>query len=305
MGFPRMRFTIRIQVLDTLARLSMIALLVPGSAFATATDSCVMSATLIPSDSFWIGDASNPDFMISADQKIGIGTSSPSAQVHIKGSAGPPPFQVKNADSHILFNVNTDGSIQIGTQNSTRPFTINASTLTLHQSLTVSSGTTQIDGNLSINTNPTLPNVPTVVLPVGMQVGSPPSTTDSSRLTPTFSVKGTATDSFYNTGPSSVMTIHKNGGTGTLLNVKTNSTGGWVGLNQDQPTNPSVVFDVGGTVKIQGSSTSIRFKPLLSAPFQCDSSNTGALALTSLYVICTCNGTNWINGLDATACVWS
>jgi hypothetical protein len=245
--------------------------------------------------------------MISADQKIGIGTSSPSAQVHIKGSAGSPAFQVKNADSNILFNVGTTSGttsdIQIGTNAATtKGLTINASTLNLHQGLTVSSGTTQIDGNLSINTNPNLRSVPTVTLPAGMQVGSPPSTSDPSRLTPTFSVKGTATDSFYNTGPSSVMTIHKNGGTGTLLNAKTTPTGGWVGLNQDQPTNQSV-FDVGGTVKIQG--TSIRFKPLSSAPFQCNSSSPGALALTSLYVICTCNGTSWINGFDATPCVWS
>lgn len=298
-----MRFRIQSQALVTLAHLSMAVLLVPGSAFAT--DSCVMSATLIPSDSFSIGDASNPDFVISTDQKIGIGTASPAAQVHIVGALAGSAFQVQNANSHILFDVNLTDGIKIGTNaTTTKALTINASRLNLHQRLTVSGGTTQIDGNLSINTNPGLGSVPTVVLPVGMQVGSPPLSpnTDSSRLTPTFSVKGTSTNSFVSTGPSSVMTIHKNGGTGTLLNVKTDRNGGWVGLNQDRPTNSNVALDVGGTVKIQGPS--IRFKPLNSAPFRCDSSNIGALALTSLYVICTCNGTSWINGFDATACVW-
>jgi hypothetical protein len=58
---------------------------------------------------------------------------------------------------------------------------------------------------------------------------------------------------------------------------------------------PQALLDVNGYA---------RLKSYTSAPVACVAGNAGAIALTSNYTGCVCNGASWIKLADATACVW-
>lgn len=68
---------------------------------------------------------------------------------------------------------------------------------------------------------------------------------------------------------------------------------GQVGINR---SNPQATLDVNGFM---------RLTPMSSQPAACSPSNQGSIALTSLYRICACNGSNWVFTHDgSTSCSW-
>ncbi len=60
-------------------------------------------------------------------------------------------------------------------------------------------------------------------------------------------------------------------------------------------TTPAATLDINGYM---------RLKKNLSQPVACSGGNDGAMALNSIYAICVCNGSGWINATSTEACVW-
>lgn len=60
-------------------------------------------------------------------------------------------------------------------------------------------------------------------------------------------------------------------------------------------TTPKVALDIAGQVRMTKNT---------AAPFICDTDRDAAIAVTSLYKMCVCNGTSWISINDGTACIW-
>ena len=70
-------------------------------------------------------------------------------------------------------------------------------------------------------------------------------------------------------------------------------TGGNVGIGT---TDPKTTLDINGTMKITKQS---------STPYACAADYDGAIALTSTYRTCVCNGTSWVYTSDGTTdCIW-
>ena len=263
---------------------------------AASPNSCTNSSLLLPipqSAPISIGSSTPPsDFVLESSLTmgtgaVGIGTSSPSAQLHVKsGPSVTMPLEVIDNASNPLFSISIS-AITFGSANSTQAITLASTTTQINGSATVGTSITptktQLDGNLKVNNGASQ-----ILSPIQVGSGSPPMNSIQSSQTPTFALN---TDRWSSQG--SVFSVRTSSGT-SRLNILAN----WnVGINQ---SNPQVELDINGGITYTGY---IRFTPQFYAPV-CDDLHAGAMALTSKYVLCTCFKSRWYT-MTKSACTWS
>jgi hypothetical protein len=96
------------------------------------------------------------------------------------------------------------------------------------------------------------------------------------------------------TGPAGAVGPTGPGGQWTTSGTSIYYAGGNVGVGT---STPATTLDVNGTLRLAKWS---------AAPFTCDATHDGAIALSSLYATCVCkSGTGWITTATQAACVWS
>ncbi len=283
----------------------------PSALCATPSPSpspCSVSTVQIPvpPTGFSVG-ASNNALFISQSGNVGIGTSTPTAQLEVAGSSGTT-LTVTNSSPTQLLSIDTSGATQIGSASLNQPLSLYADQLNFKQTLTTGSGTTLFDGNLSINVNPIPSSSPApapspLALGLGLQVGSGPGPGLNLKtgVAPTLAIWGSPT--FRTVTPALSITLQTQP---LLLVQKVVSSGSSanVGINEAQPQEN---LDLGGTLSVNGDLiqfTKQNFAPPCPMSGDGASSRLGAMALTSLYTLCICTNSGWQDSYTAASCQW-
>lgn len=118
-----------------------------------------------------------------------------------------------------------------------------------------------------------------------------------------FNIGSNTTVGINDSNPDARLEVTKASGTDDYLYVSNSTSGDGDGLIVT--TDGDVGIGTTTPVAKLHVSGYMRLAPQASSPLTCDSTRTGAMALTSSYRLCSCNGTSWVLTSDgSSACVW-